>query len=117
MLNRRRLLKLTGAAALTAFLPPVTINAGTAPAGGIFRFCLNTSTISGQNPGLLQSLEIASAAGYDGVELWMGDIRSYLKQGHTVNMLSGFIADRGLTVENAISFTPWMVKNAAKREA
>lgn len=116
MLNRRKLLKLTGAAALTAFMPSF-IKAGPNHAGGAFRFCLNTSTIRGQNIGLLKSLEIASAAGYDGVELWVSDIRDYLKQGNKVDTLAKFIADHNLTVEDAISFTTWMVNDAAKRKA
>lgn len=116
MLNRRRLLKLTGAAALTAFMPSF-IKASPNHAGGTFRFCLNTSTIRGQNIGLLKSLEIASAAGYDGVELWVSDIRDYLKQGNKVDTLAKFIADHNLTVEDAISFTTWMVNDTAKRKA
>ena len=116
MLNRRKLIKLTGAAALTAFMPSF-IKASPGHASGAFRFCLNTSTISGQKPGLLKSLEIASEAGYDGVELWVNDIRDYLKQGNKVDALAKFIADHKLTVENAISFTPWMVNDTAKRKA
>ncbi|HRO45412.1 sugar phosphate isomerase/epimerase [Agriterribacter sp.] len=116
MLSRRTLIKRTGVAALSAFIPSF-IKAGPNHAGGAFRFCLNTSTIRGQNVGLLKSLEIASAAGYDGVELWVSDIRDYLKQGNKVDTLAKFIADRGLTVENAISFTTWMVNDAAKRKA
>lgn len=117
MLNRRKLLKLTGSAALTALLPPFIKASPTRYAGATFRFCLNTSTISGQKPGLLKSLEIASAAGYDGVELWVNDIRDYLMQGNKVDALAKFIADKNLSVENAISFTPWMVNDAAKRKA
>ncbi len=117
MLNRRRLLKLTGAAGLTA-LAPSFIKANPIPhEGGTFRFCLNTSTISGQKPGLLKSLEIASSAGYDGVELWVNDIRDFLKQGNKVDTLAKFIADKNLSVENAISFTQWMVSDAAKRRS
>lgn len=116
MLNRRRLLKLTGAAALTAFMPSF-IRASPNHAGGAFRFCLNTSTIRGQNMGLLKSLEIASAAGYDGVELWVSDIRDYLKKGNKVDTLAKFIADHNLTVEDAISFTTWMVNDTTKRKA
>ena len=116
MLHRRELIKLTGTAVLTGMLSPI-VKAIPARKKEPFRFCLNTSTISGQNPGLLKSLEIASAAGYDGVELWLSDIRGYLKQGNTVSTLAKFIADRGLTVENAISFAAWMVNDAAKRKA
>lgn len=117
MLNRRKLLKLTGAAALTALAPSFIRATTTRHESGTFRFCLNTSTISGQKPGLLKSLEIASSAGYDGVELWVNDIRDYLRQGNKVDALAKFIADKNLSVENAISFTPWMVNDAAKRKA
>ena len=116
MLHRRELIKLTGTAVLTGMLSPI-VKAIPARKKEPFRFCLNTSTISGQNPGLLKSLGIASAAGYDGVELWLSDIRGYLKQGHKVSLLATFMADRGLTVENAISFAAWMVNDAAKRKA
>lgn len=82
-----------------------------------FRYCLNTSTINGWQTGLLRALEIAAGAGYEGVELWVGDIKKYLAAGHTAAELAGRIAGFGLTVENAISFCPWMVPDAAKREA
>jgi len=115
MLNRRGLLELSGAAALGALLPSVSLGAEK-NASGIFRFCLNTSTIRGQNPGLLTYIEIAAKAGYDGVELWVSDVRDYLKAGNTVHTLAKFIADRKLKVENAISFTTWMVHDPAKRK-
>ncbi|MCO5238618.1 MAG: sugar phosphate isomerase/epimerase [Chitinophagaceae bacterium] len=116
MLNRRNLFRLTGTSAFTVLLPTLT-KANTAEREKAFRFCLNTSTISGQNPGLLKSLEIASAAGYDGVELWVNNIRDYLKQGNTIETLAKFISRHRLIVENAISFTPWMVSDPVKRKA
>jgi len=115
MLNRRDLLKLSGMAALGALLPSAGL-ASEKTASGIFRFCLNTSTIRGQNPGLLASLEIAAKAGYDGVELWVSDVRDYIKSGNTIHTLAKFISDRGLKVENAISFTSWMAGDPAKRK-
>lgn len=117
MLSRRNLFKFTGSTALGSLLPSF-IKANNHPvAKKNFRFCLNTSTISGQKPGLLRSLEIASAAGYDGVELWVNNIREYLKQGNHINDLSRFISNHNLTVENAISFTTWMVNDPVKRKS
>lgn len=116
MLNRRELLKLTGVTALTAFFPRFTKATQALPAGP-FRFCLNTSTIRGQNLGLLQTIDIAAKAGYDGLELWVSDIRDYLKKGNSVESLAKFITDKGLTVEDAISFTTWMVNDPDKRKA
>src|SRR3954471_6867464 len=83
---------------------------------GPFRFCLNTSTISGQKPGFLKSIDIAAKAGYDGVELWVNDIKEYLSQGNSLQSLNAFIKSKGLIVEDAISFTEWMVNDDAKRK-
>ena len=69
MLNRREILKLVGVASLASILPATAITAAPDQKKGPFRFCLNTSTISGQKPGLLKSIEIAAIAGYDGLEL------------------------------------------------
>ena len=78
-----------------------------------FRFCLNTSTISAQNPGLLKYVEIASEAGYDGIEVWVRDVEDALKAGETLSSLKHFIEDHGIKVENAIGFAPWMAEGEA----
>jgi sugar phosphate isomerase/epimerase len=75
-----------------------------------FRYCLNTSTISGGNPGLHFYVEIASRAGYDGIEVWVRDVQAALEAGHSVSALKKFIEDHGLKVENAIGFAPWMTE-------
>jgi 2-keto-myo-inositol isomerase len=114
-MNRRDLLKISSVAAAAALVPGIA-NAA-APPIGPFRFCLNTSTIMGQKPGLLKSIEIAAAAGYDGLELWVRDIQEYLEKGGSVETLAGLIRAKGLKVENAISFTEWLVDDDAKRSA
>lgn len=116
MLNRRELLKLSGAATAAALLPGINIASGIRPQGS-FRFCLNTSTIRGQNLALPAVIEIAAKAGYDGMELWVNDIKDYLKQGNSIQSLAGLISEKNLTVENAISFTAWMVDDDTKRKA
>ncbi len=78
-----------------------------------FRYCLNTSTISGQNPGLLKYIEIASKAGYDGIEVWVRDVEAALNAGQSLSSLKRFIEDHGLQVENAIGFAPWMTDGEA----
>ncbi|WP_373493781.1 sugar phosphate isomerase/epimerase family protein [Aquiflexum sp.] len=82
-----------------------------------FSYCLNTSTISGQKPGLKGYLDIASKAGYDGVELWIRDIEEYLNAGNSLASLKSYIRDSGLRFENAIGFAPWMVDDDQKRQA
>jgi len=82
-----------------------------------FRFSLNTSTISGQKPGLIKYLEIASKAGYDGIELWIRDVKEYLDQGNSMVTLQKHIHDSGLAIENAIGFATWMVDEEELRKA
>lgn len=73
-----------------------------------FRFCLNTSTISGQKPGLKKQVEIAAEAGYDGIEVWVKDVKAALDEGSTAASLKSFIENHGIKVEDAIGFAPWM---------
>lgn len=80
-----------------------------------FKYCLNTSTISGQKPGLLRYVDIAAGAGYDSLELWIRDIQAYVSQGSSLASLDQHIRDAGLTVENTIGFAPWMVADATER--
>ena len=75
-----------------------------------FRYCLNTSTISGKNPGLLTYIEIASKAGYDGIEVWVKDVEDALKAGQSLSSIKQFIDDHGLAVESAIGFAPWLAE-------
>lgn len=82
-----------------------------------FSYCLNTSTIMGQKPGLKGYIEIAARAGYDGVELWVRDIQEYIKAGNSEKSLKKLLDDAGVKFENAIGFAPWMVDDGAKRKA
>lgn len=116
-MNRRHLLRLSSAAGLALAFPEILFGTTAPETAGPFRFCLNTSTIMGQQPGLVHSIEIAAAAGYDGVELWIRDIQEYLEKGGTVTSLAKLLTEKKLRVENAISFTEWMVDDDAKRAA
>lgn len=116
MLNRRSLIKLSGAAAIGALLPSGT-KAAPKTSHGPFQFCLNTSTVSGKKPGLVEYINIGSQAGYDGLELWMNDIKDYLKKGNSPQSLKTLLSDKRIAVHNAISFTSWLVNDNAKRKA
>ena len=108
MLTRRNLFKTAGLASAAALLPQAGFTKE-AKKDSTFRFCLNTSTIRGQNPGLLKYLDIASEAGYDGVELWISDVKQHLESESSASSLKKYISDRGLKVENAIGFAPWLM--------
>jgi 2-keto-myo-inositol isomerase len=82
-----------------------------------FKLCLNTSTISGQKLGVEKYIEIAARAGYDYIELWIGDIKAYLTNGGSVKALKKLLDDNKMPVANAIGFAPWMVPDDEKRKA
>jgi len=82
---------------------------------GTFRYCLNTSTIGGQKLGLLEDLDVAANAGYEGVEPWIRKITAWLDEGGTLPELKQRIADLGLTVESAIDFAPWIIDDPEER--
>ena len=115
MLNRRQLLKTAGAAAAAALVPKIVL-ANSPEKKHSFRFCLNTSTIRGQNPGLPGYIDIASIAGYEGIELWVQDVVDYKKAGKSLSNLSKTIEASGLTVESAIGFAAWLVDDDEKRK-
>ena len=116
MITRRDAIKSLGLGSGLLFTNQIA-NAQTNKKDSQFSFCLNTSTIMGQNPGLLGYLEIAAKAGYDGVELWIRDIQGYLDAGNTLGSLRKKINDSGLKFENAIGFAPWLVDDDQKRIA
>lgn len=114
--SRRQALKAIGLGA-GALMTPQLLKANDSNVESKFSFCLNTSTIMGQQPSLKGYLEIAARAGYDGVELWIRDLQEYLNAGNSIDSLRKLITDSGLKFENAIGFAPWMVDDDSKRKA
>src|SRR5688500_6726819 len=79
--------------------------AGSAGAGaqrqsrrGEFRYCLNTSTLRGQQIPITQIVDIAGQAGYQGIEPWIREIDQFVMGGGSLKDLAQGIKDRGLTV-------------------
>lgn len=114
MITRRRVLKSLGLAACgTVALPAVASRtAGDKPP---LSYCLNTSTIRGQNPGFLREFDVASQAGYSGIEIWIDPLNKFLANGGTLNDVALKAADLGLTIENAIGFAQWIVDDEQVR--
>jgi len=81
------------------------------------RYCLNTSTVRGQELALPAIVDLASTAGYDGIEPWLRELDVYEQSGGTLSDLRKRIADAGLTVESAIGFAEWIVADDAQRRA
>ena len=80
-----------------------------------FRYCLNTSTLRGQEQGIVVDLETAAAAGYDGVEIWLNALQKYLDEGGSLGELHKKIQDLGVTIEDAIGFAQWIVDDSMVR--
>jgi len=81
-----------------------------------FGYCLNTSSIQGQKRDLIEVVEIAARAGYQGIEPWIHELDQHAKQGGDLKALGQRIRDRGLTVESAIGFSEWIVDDGARRK-
>lgn len=111
--SRRKMLKILGASAGVSLLPYSAHSA--TPIKSNFTYCLNMSTIRGQNLGFIKELEIASQAGFKSVEIWMDSLQAYLVQGGTLSDARKQIDDLGLKVENAIGFAEWIVDDAKTR--
>jgi sugar phosphate isomerase/epimerase len=77
-----------------------------------FRYCLNGSTIRGQNLSLAEEVEIAAATGYQAFEPWVARIQEFAAHGGSLRDLRKRIADLGLTVESAIGFDEWIPDSA-----
>ena len=83
----------------------------------VFRYCLNTSTIRGQELGIEKEVDVAAAAGYDGIEPWIPTLRQFVEKGGQLSDLRKRISDAGLTVDSAIGFAQWIVNDDAQRAA
>src|SRR5580704_11389379 len=118
--SRRQALAIAGSAFVTASsISGNQVRAqtkpSTRPADEPFGYCLNTSTISGQNLGIVKVVEVAAEAGFTAVEPWLRELDAYTKGGGSLKDLGKRIADLGLTVESAIGFAPWLVNDDDRR--
>lgn len=79
------------------------------------RFCLNMSTLRGQNLSVPEQVRVAAEAGYDSIEPWIGDLQEYVDGGGSLADLQKQIADAGLKVDSAIGFAQWIVDDDEAR--
>jgi 2-keto-myo-inositol isomerase len=81
-----------------------------------FKAALNTSTLMPFSLNVIEQVKIAADAGYDGIELWMRDIESYLDNGGTVQELKAVLHDLNIELVNVIAFFKWADADAAIRD-
>ncbi len=79
------------------------------------RVSLNTSTLLHYELDVASQIDLVADAGFDGIELWMSNIKSFLEQGGTTQELKDQLAHRGLVLENIIGFSKWCSDNANER--
>jgi 2-keto-myo-inositol isomerase len=87
------------------------------PANEPFGYCLNTSTIRGNQLGIVGVVEAAAKAGFHAIEPWINELDAYTKGGGNLKDLGRRIADAGLTVENAIAFNSFLNDDPTERAA
>ena len=115
MINRRELLKAMGATTALPFLPAFAKAIAPYKPAHSFSYCLNMATIRGHKLGFIKELEVAAAAGFSGVEIWMDTLQTYLDKGGTLKDAKKRVDDLGIVVENCIGFAPWIIDDEAKR--
>ena len=87
------------------------------PANEPFGYCLNTSTIRGNQLDIVQVVTAVSKAGFHGIEPWINELDAYTKGGGNLKDLGRRIADAGITVENAIAFNAFLNDDQTERAA
>ena len=76
---------------------------------GRFDFCLNTSTIRSPGVSVLEYVDIAADAGYDGIEPWVEEIDAWVEEGGSLERLREHAERRGIRIVNLIAFFEWAV--------
>jgi 2-keto-myo-inositol isomerase len=79
------------------------------------RLCLNTATI--KSAPLRLQVELAGAAGFDGVGLWMDDIDAAARGGLPLEEIAALVRSAGLTVEELCFIGKWQECSEAELPA
>ena len=69
------------------------------------KYCLNASTI--MTTPILRQIEVASAAGYEAIELWHDHIDTFTSEGGRVSEIRTAVDDHGLAVPTTIYLAGW----------
>lgn len=80
------------------------------------RISLNTSTLLHYKLDVDVQIDWVAEAGFDGIELWMSDIKKYLDKGGKTATLKDKLQAYELTLENIIGFSKWCSDDPEERE-
>ena len=81
-----------------------------------FRISMNTSTIMAYQLTIEEQIDLVAEAGFDGIELWVRDVTSYIEGGGTPEALSERLRQKNLVLENMIGFAQWFSDDLAVRQ-
>lgn len=80
-----------------------------------FRISMNTSTLQAYELPADEQIKLVADAGFDGIEMWVRDIRSYIDSGGTAEELGNLLDSNNLLLENMIGFSEWISDDADTR--
>lgn len=80
------------------------------------RISLNTSTLLHYKLAADVQIEMVAKAGFNGIELWMSDIKRYLDNGGKAEELRDKLQAHNLILENIIGFSKWCSDDAEERK-
>lgn len=81
-----------------------------------FRISLNTSTLQAYELPADEQIKLVAEAGFEGIEMWVRDIRSYIEAGGTAEELGELLSSGDLVLENMIGFSEWISDDADMRD-
>jgi sugar phosphate isomerase/epimerase len=82
-----------------------------------FKYCLNTSTIRSEGRSVLDAIDTAADAGYDGIEPWVKEIDEFVEKGGSLEQIRERASSRGIQIINLIAFPEWAVPEDDRRQA
>jgi 2-keto-myo-inositol isomerase len=82
-----------------------------------FKYCLNTSTIRSDGATILDAINTAADAGYDGIEPWVKELDAWVDGGGTLDQVKDLAESREIQIVNLIAFPEWGVPENDRRQA
>jgi 2-keto-myo-inositol isomerase len=101
--------------AMLGAMSGIALKASNTQSGLPFRISLNTSTIRAYKLSIEEQVNMVADAGFDGIELWVRDVESFIKEGGKAESLAEWLKSRNLVLENMIGFAPWFSDDAETR--
>ncbi len=80
-----------------------------------FSYCLNTSTIRTEGSSIVDAIDTAADAGWDGIEPWVQELDDWVAGGGTLQQVRERAEERDLAMVNLIGFPEWAVPEDDRR--